>query len=261
MVAGESAALGRKKKTEEESETETYPNCGFPSNGLDGPEVGVNVGVDVQLVLRRGARAVAPPVVVAVRMPVVIAVSVCMCASVLLASVVLLPLAVRHPVESVRLDVVVILVLVLVFFGFDRIFRVPIPVGSEASCRGRASCSQRDTPPTTPRIRGHGKRRRRKSSGRYWRNFGRASLKMHPALVAETARRETNTGLWKVCRARNAPLLPPNTRGRSDSERPLVDEMSPNPPRRLTAPFPAPEPLAGVKLLRMTTYTMYSARS
>ena len=61
MVEGESAALGRKKKKEEETgtetetetETETYPDCGFPSNGLDGPEVGVNVGVDVQLVLRR----------------------------------------------------------------------------------------------------------------------------------------------------------------------------------------------------------------
>ena len=160
MVAGESAALGRKKKKEEETgtetetetETETYPDCGFPSNGLDGPEVGVNVGVDVQLVLRRGA----PPVVVAVRMPVVmIAVSVCMCASVLLAYVVLLSLAV--PIESVRLDVVVIL---LVLFGFERIFRV-VPIPGEASCRGRASCSQRDTPPTTPRIRGHGKRRRR----------------------------------------------------------------------------------------------------
>lgn len=160
VVAGESAALGRKKKKEEErgteTETETYPDCGFPTNGLDGPEVGVNVGVDVQLVLRRGARAVAPPVVVAVRMPVVmIAVSVCMCASVLLAYVVLLSLAV--PVESVRLDVVVIL---LVLFGFERIFRV-VPIPEEASCRGRASCSQRDTPPTTPRIRGHGKRRRR----------------------------------------------------------------------------------------------------
>ena len=165
MVAGESAALGRKKKEEEETgtgtetetetEAETYPDCGFPSNGLDGPEVGVNVGVDVQLVLRRGARAVAPPVVVAVRMPVVmIAVSVCMCASVLLAYVVLLSLAV--PVESVRLDVVILLVL----FGFERIFRV-VPIPGEASCRGRASCSQRDTPPTTPRIRGHGKRRRR----------------------------------------------------------------------------------------------------